>query len=774
MKVALPIAFVAALLASAAHAGPAATLPCDGQLCDTAHIRSLRFEGAGAQVGNSARLQLGFLLDQPATAANLLRAVQVLGDIKGVGGVDVRLIANLRERQRGTTEVVFTCDGRHVLVSDLTVTTRTDAPPVAEESWRLMRHMISADDPLTLKPGRSLHPYLLSHDREVVRHAWVKRGHREATVREELEYYEAELVRVVYRVQAGPQFRVTSLTVEATPILDANQTEAVVESFATNSDGGPPIPWNLRQDEDRLRAAVCERGYDDATVTLTEEVDASFGVKLAFKVTPGPRHIVRAVVVDGFAVKQALLLEHGLVTGAPFCGTRLEQAQGAIVAVLRDQARPDATIDLVVSDTPNPADGTQSVDLRITIAPQAEVTVERIWFEGLRVTREDVARQLLAIEAGELYRQSRIDTTVQNLLRSGLFRSADVHSIRGSRASRRYLVFTVAEQDSISVDVLEQTLRLRNLDLLDMPENFEELSSGHSLQGGGQELSIIGKPEHIGLRFEDRFLHRHLLLEIAAARRVQGIGKVDETWFAASLGFGAKALQGRLALVPFLEVERSALPRRAVFDPLPLAQGSSVSTTAGAELRAEFNRRDAERVPYLGADATALYTVAKRSLGGDTDFESIDTSLALNLPVHEHARGAHSVLRLGGRFKHLVPRTKLPGHRRLFPAIRGYGATAIGVPFEDGVIGGTTALNATLELRLAVIPLRRNAIAPFFDAATVIGEGDDPLERVHASAGGIYYFSFISERLEGFVYGAFPFRTGTVWEVFGAGIGGNF
>jgi hypothetical protein len=114
------------------------------------------------------------------------------------------------------------------------------------------------------------------------------------------------------------------------------------------------------------------------------------------------------------------------------------------------------------------------------------------------------------------------------------------------------------------------------------------------------------------------------------------------------------------------------------------------------------------------------------------------------------------------------------------PTIRGYTSDAIAIPFQDargengGRLGGARSLSTAAELRVPIRPLRRNAFAPFVDAASVAGAGEALFDRLHLAAGASYYFSFFSERLEGFVYGAVPFESETEWQLIGAGVGGSF
>ena len=95
------------------------------------------------------------------------------------------------------------------------------------------------------------------------------------------------------------------------------------------------------------------------------------------------------------------------------------------------------------------------------------------------MTREDVLRQMLAIDEGALYRERDVQASVQTMLRSRLFRSVEVQSLAGGRPDTRYLVFTVVEGEPVSIDLRAQTLTLHNLDLNHWPDDLDEIGRAH-------------------------------------------------------------------------------------------------------------------------------------------------------------------------------------------------------------------------------------------------------------------------------------------------------
>ncbi|MCK6571416.1 BamA/TamA family outer membrane protein [Myxococcota bacterium] len=753
---------------------------CEGPACAARvpRIRTIRFEGPGAGATTTLRARTGFAIDQPANDEVLIRIVMAVGELPGVGGVSVRL--GRADRDGETVDVTLTADGRPRRVSTVGLTTRAEGEPEADENWRLSRQVQAEERAFLLSAGRPLHPFYLQRDEDMLRRAWQRRGHRDVSVRTELAQA-GELVSVVFRVSPGPRYTVSRVEIDGPRVESDAQREALVERLATRADDDAPlVPWHLSKDLAAIRAHYCARGYADARVDVVSQSGPESRVAVTYKVTPGPPATVGAVSIEGFALPAATQKELPLRAGGAYCPDLLVRTEAAVMRWMSNHGHPDARVELAATPVATPAGAPRRFDVGVRITADTVVKVTRIWFEGNRNTREDVLRQLLAVEEGRLYRERDLEVSVQNLLRSGLFRQADVQTVSGAHPSERYLIFTVTEQDPVSIDLLEQSLTLRNLDLANWPADFDELSAGSSFRGAGQEVRFVGRADEIGMRFRHLFLHRYLLAETEFAWHARAVGPVEEEWLEASVGIGTKVLENRLSLLPFLRLEATDLPRRAVFDPLPVAQGSTVDVEAGAIGRAEFNRRDAERIPYLGVDANVRYGHGLKSLGGDLDAATLDVRAALNLPLAENPVGAHYVLRLAGHYGHLWTDDPVPAHRRLTPTIRGYAGDAIAIPFadargeNDGRLGGARSLSTAAELRIPIRPLRRNAFAPFIDAASVAAEGEALFDRLHLAAGASYYFSFFSERLEGFVYGAVPFESETEWQLVGAGVGGSF
>ncbi len=737
-------------------------------------VRAVRFEGVARAQQDDLRARLGDLVDGPATEDRLAEAVRRLEAVRALGGLDVELRPT---RRGGLVDVVFRADGEPRHLAALRLTTRAEGEADGDESWRLARQVQTAQGAFHSGEGRRFHPYLLRLDAEKVLRLFRDRGHRDAEV-ETILAEEGDLVTATLRVRPGPRYRVTAVRIDGVE----EKRGQILEKLDTRPEG-PVVPDGLLKDAERVRAFYCALGLPDVEVTAKQAPTGDTGIQVTFHVRPGPFVRVGTLRLEGHAIPEEVLDRLAVKAGRPFCPDQVAASEERIAALLRESGHPDADIESRVERVKGKSAGEpESANVVIAMRPGGQARVERIWFEGNSITRESVLRQLLAIEEGDVLRQSALDQSVQALRRSDLFKSASVRVIRGSRPTTRYLLFTVEEAQQIAIDLLGQTLTFRNVDLADWPEDWEDLAQGVSLRGGGQRVRFYAQEDWQGVEFTDAFVSRHLLTRAALFRRTDDVDGTEEAWYTVEAGFGLQAFESRASLVPLFQLEYTSLEARSAFAGLPIRAGDVWTTALGVEGRLDLNLRDAERVPYIGFDVRGRALFGLEDLGGDLGWRSVDAGARVHVPLGTNRRDQHYVLRLASRFAQVDPDEsgELLAHQRAFPDIRGFDARSIGVPFdvaadETIVLGGTTAATASAELRVPIPVGRRNAFAPFLDVATVSGDDDPFLANPHAAAGVTLYFSVFSERLEGYLHGAWPLLGDAGDEQYvGGGLGGAF
>lgn len=741
-------------------------------------VRAIDVVGPGGPDHAELRVLLRDLAGGPAEPGRLAEAVRRLESVPGVGGVDVRRKSVDRGRR---VDLLFAYDGRAVRLNRYRLTEERAVDD--NQSWRLSKRVQGGGRTLYLAEGRLLHPYLVKVDAETIAAYYRARGYRQVEVVPEVTG-EGELASVVMYIEPGPRHRVRRAEVSGARLAPKALGE-LSEALQTRAE---EVSTEAAEQADahRIREAHCLLGHPDARVHVDratpDEWTQDRPVDVRFTVEPGPLVVVRTLKVQGVEVPASVVKRLSLREGHPFCPARIVRSEEALLAWLRDHGHPDAQVVSQVRRL-DKSPLLQAVDVTLRVKSEGEVRVERIWFDGNRLTSEEVIRYMLAIEEGDLYRQSAVDASVQGIRRSGLFREVNVRLVAGSEPGRTFLVFELVENNTISVDVLEQSITFRNLDLAEWPGSLQQIEEGNAFRGGGQRLTVYAQPDWQGVRLRDDFVHRYLIADLAANRRTAERDGLDEEWYDVVGGFGVRVLANRFSFVPFAQLEwtDSTLPEDVE---LPVMGGETFTTALGARTTLDFNQLDRERIPYLGADGQAYVRAGIPELGGDFGWIEYGVALRGHIPLGETGRGQHFVLRLRGALAQVFPRGEgVHAHQRIFPRIRGYGSRGVGVDFEGpdaGLgaptvrLGGLIAGEGTAEVRLPIPFGARNALSPFVDVASAGDEGDLPFADPFPSVGLAISFSFFEEKLEGVVWGAYPLRDSGDAEYVGGSIGGSF
>ncbi len=718
-------------------------------------VTSVKVEASG---GDTAAIEarLATLIGKRAKPALIAGALRGVEDVLP-GGASVEIKGGA---------ITVRCDGRRRRLGRLAVV-MGDRAPDDERSWRLLRQIQTYAHPLTLTEGRPFHPFLLEVDEGVVRRYFVGRGFLDARIEAELSETDA-LVTVVLRVRAGPRYRIGKVDVEGFSV-----SEDVRDRLYTRpGNRRRPAPWRIEADAERLRAHVCRAGHPDAKIEVKQARDgATLGV--TFVVRPGPAVKVRGFEIVGRELPKAVVDGLPMRDGAPFCRDLLRKTEARVLDHLRDNGHPDGHVEATARNVRGGARVT------VRVRAQSEVRVTRIWFEGNTVSRRHILQLLVEVQPGDVFRQSAINASLQTLLRSGLYKSAKARVEPGAAPGERYLTFVVKERDFVSIDVVEQSLTLHNLDVSHVAAEVDLLSRGAYLRGSGQSLEVHAQSTWQGFNFEDRFSNQHLVSRLAANRRDVDFGTgLDEIYYDGEVGIGVEVLDHRAQLLPFFLYEWSDVTGEAFEG---IANGSVVNTAVGVEAGVDVSELDTERVRYLGLELSARYLYGTARLGGDATLHRLRTSMAFHVPLGTTRRGQHFVLRLRGAYAILEPVEGDPApHLRPQPSIRGYDNLVLRRTLAEGTldevtieVGAREVTEATIEIRIP-LPFRRHAVSPFLDTSTMADDGDTSLSNGRVSTGAAYHFSFFDERLEGFLYLVYPLVDDAELEYVGFGADGSF
>ena len=104
-------------------------------------------------------------------------------------------------------------------------------------------------------------------------------------------------LKLVYRIEEGPQLRVGSVQLEGAVQVDAAKLTPLLNTAA----GQLLSPQNLAGDRDTLLTDYMSRGFDQVKVDVTQRFEATDASKMdvVFHITEGPQIFVRKVLITG-------------------------------------------------------------------------------------------------------------------------------------------------------------------------------------------------------------------------------------------------------------------------------------------------------------------------------------------------------------------------------------------------------------------------------------------------------------------------------------------
>lgn len=735
-----------------------------------ARVTSVQLDGAPL-AGASASLDA--LLGRPATPGEIAEALRALEQIQGSGNFDVDVQTTAG---RAAVKVVHYPQVRHVGE----VAAQVDGEDLGLPRSRALMRRVDVRESIFLSGGRRFHPYLLTADRAALTRWYRARGYRDVALRAALVERQS-LVDVGWQIRRGHRYVYAAPRYTGLPkALAASATLGLrvrAEKVASVGD--------LDADRARIAARLCAAGYPRAAVEATERVgpatvDGVRPVLVEYTVDLGPRIKTGAVQVAGRYVPQIILATLPLKEGDPYCPAQEEEARALLVEFLRDAGVPDPQITAHRRTWLRP-NGSRVLAVTFDVRRLVAARVERIWFVGNQVTSTRVLRQLTTLSEGDGYRQSLVDESVQAMRRSGLFQRVAVDIVEGATPDRVSLRFRVTERPPFRVDPVGRSVTLYNLDVAGWPEDFADLDQGFAFRGEGQRLDLFGQTEALGFRWFHGFLGRYLISTAGFRYRTASTSAFEDTWILADLGIGLKDAANTVSAM--LIGELHWIDAKAIEEfPLGVLDGSALAGNLTLQAAFDFTRRNDERIQYLGLEGRATLRSGNALTGEALRWFDHSSSLKLHLPLWRTERGQHWVLRLGVRDRAVVSLgdAALPGHLRQRPSARGYASGAHGVlvqgpdPDEAERFGALHASDASLEVRIPLPVGRRNAITPFLDAAaaadTIAGLKDD----ARFAVGLAVSFSLFDERIEGVVWGAWPFEADTKAEYVGGGFGGGF
>ncbi|HYH44579.1 MAG TPA: POTRA domain-containing protein, partial [Thermoanaerobaculia bacterium] len=266
---------------------------------------------------------------------------------------------------------------------------------------------------------------------ERIKSEYQRDGHYKVQVDWEEQEPSADLLRVILRIEPGPQYTLQEVR------FSGNETfgqEALEELVATTGrslltrGSGRLVDAVLEEDLRNVRRYYQVQGFAQAEVGPPQIEERGNDLFLTIPVQEGPQMRLVNLAVQGNAslpedaVRNALQIKEG----GPFHPLLLERSLNNLRAAYQDRGYSAAQVS--AREDWNP-DRTR-VDVAIDVLEGPQTVLDRVIVRGNRRTESEVVRRTLGVEEGDPISESRALEIERDLYRLGIFSSVDVEVTR--------------------------------------------------------------------------------------------------------------------------------------------------------------------------------------------------------------------------------------------------------------------------------------------------------------------------------------------------------
>ncbi len=533
---------------------------------------------------------------------------------------------------------------------------------------------------------------------------------------------------------ADPQPYGVTLAPTGNTALDKalHDTSSLISLQKSSPVGGFALTERARQDLGRFTTALHSYGYYKAQIVLTiagqtlddpglpDAIDHAPDkppVPVAVRFDLGPQFRLGHVDVEGTVPPDARA-KLGLEPGQPALAEDVLAAQGRLLAAIREDGYPLATVDMPPA-TLQPADNTLDVELIARTGRQA--VFGDISITGLKNMHEAYVRRRLLLHPGEKFSPSAIEKARQDLAAIGVFSVVRIEPAKQLDAQGRLpLTVSVTERPLHSVDAgigystdlgVNFNLGWHDRNLFG---NAEQLNLTAMVQLGGDAITKPGYA--FGAQFiKPDFLRRDQSLEI-------DLNAVDQSLQA----YDQNALQEKVAINRKLSQYWTASAGVSGEQEEITQEGTKKHyNLIGLPLSLKYDSSNSVLDPTKGIRATVSATPTEALGTGSTSFIILQAAGSTYLDLTGTGR---SVLALRGLVGEVpgVGTFALPPDQRFYAGgsstVRGYRYQSVGPKFPDGnPTGGTAVTAGTVEFRQRI--LGNYGIVGFIDAGQVSSNG---------------------------------------------------
>ncbi|HYN19727.1 MAG TPA: outer membrane protein assembly factor BamA [Thermoanaerobaculia bacterium] len=401
-----------------------------------ARVQEIRFEGdlgpfAPAELVKELRVKPGDPFSRPEVRQDGER-------------LENWLIGQGRRRARvGAPAEEMQAEGHSVrLLYPIDVGPKVEVQVIGDDLERLRRR-----DLLPFLDRQGYDEALVLQSVERIKREYQQDGHYKVKVDWEEQEPNADLLRVVLRIEPGPQYTLRDVGFSGNETFDEERlSELIVTSERTllARGSGRLVQDVLDDDLENVRRFYQLQGFAQSEVGPPQIEEQGDELRLTIPIKEGPRMRVVNLNLEGIeSLPENTLKDNLLLTeGGPFHPYLLETTLRNLRAAYQDLgysgAQVSARQDWNVEHT--------LVDVSIDVLEGPQTLLDRVIVRGNRRTESEVIRRTLAVDRGDPISERRALEIERDLYRLGVFSSVDVEvTSAGPESDTRDLIVRVEE-----------------------------------------------------------------------------------------------------------------------------------------------------------------------------------------------------------------------------------------------------------------------------------------------------------------------------------------
>lgn len=282
---------------------------------------------------------------------------------------------------------------------------------------------------------------------ERIKSEYQRDGHYKVRVDWEEQEPSADLLRVVLRIEPGPQYTLQEVRFAGNETFTAEKLEELVTTSGRSllaRGSGRLVDAVLKDDLGNVRRFYQLQGFAKAEVGPPQVEERGNDLFLTIPIEEGPQMRVVRLELQGIeslpedAVRGALQIREG----GPFHPQLLERSLNNLRAAYQDRGYAEAQVSARQDWNPEHT----RVDVNIDVLEGPQTVLDRVIVRGNRRTESEVIRRTMGVDPGDPISERRALEIERDLYRLGIFSSVDVEVTRaGLESTTRDLIVRLEE-----------------------------------------------------------------------------------------------------------------------------------------------------------------------------------------------------------------------------------------------------------------------------------------------------------------------------------------